>query len=422
MAREMKDSGIKWIGEIPKNWEIYPAKRVFSEVITRNSNGDVRNALKFFNGTIIPKENFDAAEDSFVADTILNYTIVEPDTIMVNGLNLNFDLKSQRIGIVREKGVITSAYLALSPLREYLIPEFANYLLKGYESKMALHNMGSGLRLTLGYKEMKNQPILLPSLEEQHRIASFLDSKCAEIDKAIEATKASIEEYRKLRQAIITEAVTKGLDPDVEMKDSGIEWIGEIPNNWHTSKIDSLYALRNTKVSDYEYLPLSVTMNGIVPQLENAAKTNAHDDRKLVKAGDFAINSRSDRRGSCGISELDGSVSLINTVLRPLNNMSPRYYNWLFHTSSFADEFYKWGHGIVDDLWTTNWQDMRKISVPVPPISEQNRIAFFLDAKCSEIDSLIKSKEKLIEELTAYRKSLIYEYVTGKKEVPIESA
>lgn len=102
--------------------------------------------------------------------------------------------------------------------------------------------------------------------------------------------------------------------------------------------------------------------------------------------------------------------------------MNPEYYNWLFHTTMFADEFYKWGHGIVDDLWTTNWSEMKSICIPTPPLFEQERIASYLDAKCSEIDSIIKSKEKLIEELTAYRKSLIYEYVTGKKEVPIESA
>ena len=146
-----------------------------------------------------------------------------------------------------------------------------------------------------------------------------------------------------------------------EMKESGIEWIKAIHSNWNISKIDKLYVPRNTKVSDFDYQPLSVTMQGIVPQLESAAKTNAHDSRKLVMKGDFAINSRSDRRGSCGISEYTGSVSLINTVLKPKENMNARYYNWLFHTSMFSDEFYRWGHGIVDDLWSTGWQEMKKI-------------------------------------------------------------
>lgn len=197
-----------------------------------------------------------------------------------------------------------------------------------------------------------------------------------------------------------------------EMKDSEASWLGMIPTEWELKKINSLYSLRNTKVSDRDYSPLSVTMKGIVPQLENAAKTNAHDDRKLVKKGDFAINSRSDRRGSCGISDMDGSVSLINTVLKPNQEMNPKYYNWLFHTVQFADEFYANGHGIVNDLWTTTWQDMKKILTPSPPIEEQQRIANFLDEKCSEIDSLAKNIEKQIGTLEVYKKSIITEAVT----------
>ena len=148
------------------------------------------------------------------------------------------------------------------------------------------------------------------------------------------------------------------------MKPSGIEWIGDIPSDWEVVNIGGMYTVRNQKVSDRDYPPLSVTKQGVLPQLDFVAKTNAHDDRKLVKKGDFAINSRSDRRGSCGVSEYDGSVSLINTVLKPREQMHSGYYNWLFHTIQFGDEFYKNGHGIVDDLWTTNWQDMKKMRVP----------------------------------------------------------
>lgn len=197
-----------------------------------------------------------------------------------------------------------------------------------------------------------------------------------------------------------------------KMKDSGVDWIGKIPDSWDISTINSLYTLRNQKVSDRDYPPLSVTMKGIVPQLETAAKTDAHDDRKHVKKGDFAINSRSDRRGSCGISDYDGSVSLINTVLTPRGEMHPVYYNWLFHSSSFADEFYRWGHGIVDDLWTTRWQEMRNITIPIPEYDEQQKIADHLDRKCSQIDALIANVEHQIEKLKAYKQSIITETVT----------
>lgn len=196
------------------------------------------------------------------------------------------------------------------------------------------------------------------------------------------------------------------------MKDSGIPWIGEIPEGWGIDTIGNLYTLRTEKVSDKDYAPLSVTKMGIVPQLEAAAKTDDGDNRKLVRVGDFAINSRSDRRGSCGISAYDGSVSLINLVLTPRGQMYPRFYNWLFHTELFADEFYKWGHGIVDDLWTTRWQEMKRISIVSPSYQEQQRIAEFLDRKCAEVDEMIALQEQIIEELKAYKQSVITEAVT----------
>lgn len=198
------------------------------------------------------------------------------------------------------------------------------------------------------------------------------------------------------------------------MKQSSIDWIGEIPNDWEVNKIDSLYTPRNTKVSDKDYPPLSVTMQGIVPQLATAAKSDDGDNRKLVKKGDFAINSRSDRRGSSGVSAYDGSVSLINTILTPRGEMNPIYYNWLFHTIQFENEFYKWGHGIVDDLWTTRWQDMKNIFIVVPPKVTQQRIAEYLDSKCAQIDSIIEESKKSIEEYKAWKQSVIFEAVTGK--------
>lgn len=197
-----------------------------------------------------------------------------------------------------------------------------------------------------------------------------------------------------------------------EMKHSGVPWIGEIPKGWNIDTIGNLYTLRTEKVSDKDYAPLSVTKMGIVPQLETAAKTDDGDNRKLVKVGDFAINSRSDRRGSCGISAYDGSVSLINLVLTPRGQMNPHFYNWLFHSELFADEFYKWGHGIVDDLWTTRWQEMKRITIVAPSLSEQQKIAEFLDKKCSEVDEMIALQEQIIEELKAYKQSVITEAVT----------
>lgn len=198
----------------------------------------------------------------------------------------------------------------------------------------------------------------------------------------------------------------------MELKDSGISWIGNIPAKWGIDKIGSVYIERRTIVSDEEYEPLSVTKTGIVPQLDNAAKSDAHDNRKLVVAGDFVINSRSDRKGSSGISNLDGSVSLINTVLEPRANMNNKYYNFVFKTDMFCDEFYKWGHGIVADLWTTRWTDMKNIYVPRPDLSEQKAIADYLDKECARIDDIVEKQRNIIEKLKEYKKSVITEAVT----------
>lgn len=201
-------------------------------------------------------------------------------------------------------------------------------------------------------------------------------------------------------------------------------WLGNIPEDWGISRIGDYYKLRNEKVSDADYSPLSVTMKGIVPQLATAAKTDDHDNRKLVCKGDFAINSRSDRRGSCGISDYDGSVSLINTVLTPRGQMNPRYYNWLFHTEQFADEFYKWGHGIVNDLWTTRWQEMKSILIVSPPLAEQQAIADYLDDRCSKIDEIIAEAAASIEEYKELKQAVIFDAVTKgfDKNVPMKNS
>lgn len=270
---------------------------------------------------------------------------------------------------------------------------------------------------TMSQVKIGNIYIPFPSLAEQQRIAEFLDRGCGKIDGLKADIQAQIDTLEQYKRSVITEAVTHGLNPSAPMKDSGIPWVGKTPEYWKVGRIGGLYELRNQKVSDKDFMPLSVTMKGILPQLETAAKTNDGDNRKLVRVGDFAINSRSDRRGSCGISDYDGSVSLINTILKPRNRMNAKYYNWLFHTPMFADEFYKWGHGIVDDLWTTNWSEMKRISIPLPPIDEQQEIADYLDNKCAAIEQIIADKKSQIETLDGYKKSLIFEYVTGKKEV-----
>ena len=419
--REMKDSGIEWIGKIPDDWNAirikFLAKRIIVGLAMPVTQHYVDDGIPMFRNTNIEEDNLNDSDILY-----LNPSFAKSQSSKWIKTN---DILTIHTGYIGKSCVVPAKYnnaltfttLITTPDVRKVNVRFLMYSINASRGKSIIYLVESTAQNNLNTAVFVNLPISVPLLNEQNTIVSFLDAKCSEIDSLHADIEKQIETLEAYKKSVITEAVTKGLDPNVEMKVSGIEWIGEIPKDWEILKIGGLYSLRITKVSDVDYPPLSVTMKGILPQLETAAKTNDHDNRKLVKKGDFAINSRSDRRGSCGISEYDGSVSLINTVLKPNRKIINRYYNWLFHTPIFADEFYKWGHGIVDDLWTTGWQDMKNITVPFPSVNKQQQIADYLDAKCTEIESLISDKQKQLTLLEDYKKSLIYEYVTGKKEV-----
>ncbi|WP_373215889.1 hypothetical protein [Ruminococcus sp. 5_1_39BFAA] len=194
------------------------------------------------------------------------------------------------------------------------------------------------------------------------------------------------------------------------MKDSHEAWIGHIPYEWDLTTIGDIYKERSVKVSDLDYPALSVTMNGVVPQLDSVAKSDDRFNRKLVRKGDFVINSRSDRRGAYGVASQDGSCSLINIVLQS-KSCDVDYYNYVFFTKSFPEEFYKMGNGIVADLWTTRWDKMRHIKLPNPPIGEQKRISKYLDKKCEEIEKLITLIDASIKEYKTVKNALILKIV-----------
>ena len=197
----------------------------------------------------------------------------------------------------------------------------------------------------------------------------------------------------------------------VSYKNSGVEWLGEIPSHWEMVRLGSKFIERKEKVSDKDFKPLSVTKTGVVPQLDNAAKTDDGDNRKLVRKDDFVINSRSDRKGSSGLSKFEGSVSLINIVLKPLD-INLEYSNFMLKCNGFIEEFYRNGHGIVADLWTTRFWDMKSIMLPIPPKDEQEKIASYLDEKIAKIDASISGKEKFIELLKEQKQIIINDAVT----------
>ena len=197
-----------------------------------------------------------------------------------------------------------------------------------------------------------------------------------------------------------------------EYKDSGVQWLGKIPSHWEVKRLASCFTERKVKVSDKEFDPLSVTKNGIYPQLENVAKTNDGDNRKLVLSGDFVINSRSDRKGSSGVAKQDGSVSLINIVLKPRKNIYPDFCNYLLKCYSFIEEYYRNGRGIVADLWTTRYDEMKTIKIPVPLLNEQKTIVRYLNKVTSNIDKAIAQQQKMIDLLNERKQIIINNAVT----------
>ncbi len=190
------------------------------------------------------------------------------------------------------------------------------------------------------------------------------------------------------------------------------EWLGSIPKDWDLTDIGLIYEERKEKVNDIDFQPLSVTMNGVVPQLSSAVKAAEGSDRKKVAVGDFVINSRSDRRGACGVAPYDGSCSVINIVIHSYEGIYPNYYNYVLQSERFPDEFYRWGHGIASDLWTTRWSEMKKIQLPKPSEEIQRKIVDILDKKCSEIDLMIEKAEKSIDEYKVLKQEIIEQTVT----------
>lgn len=265
--------------------------------------------------------------------------------------------------------------------------------------------------------EFKNYSFSLPPLAEQEAIAEYLDKECEKIGREIELLERKADGYRRLRRSLINRAVTRGLNPNTTLKPSGLRWIPLVPEHWNIGRVRNFFNFRNEKVSEQDFAPLSVTKNGVVPQMENVAKSMAEgDSRKKVCKDDFVVNSRSDRKGSCGTAPLDGSVSLIYIVLEP-TDIDPQFADYYFRCNDWVEEFYRNGKGIVADLWTTNYSAMRNIEIAIPDIEEQKEIATYLEEKCGKIDAIVEKIETKIERLKQLKRSLINEVVTGQRAI-----
>ena len=417
MAREMKDSGIEWIGAKPATWQVALASQVFSQVKCKNTGLVEQNLLSLSYGKI-KRKSIDTTA-GLLPESFDGYNIIERDDIVLRLTDLQNDHKSLRVGRTTERGIITSAYLSIRPSKNH-DSQFLYYYLHSFDICKGLYGMGSGVRQGLNWDDIKRLQILVPPQSEQKQIASFLDRKCAEIDSVIADTQRTIEEYKKLKQTIITEAVTKGIRGERPMKDSGIEWIGEIPVEWDIKKGKWILSLLDQPVFQDDgvitcFRDGEVTLrskrreDGFTISLQEAGYQG-------INVGDLVVHGMDGFAGAIGISDSRGKGTPVLNVLDSTQNK--RYIMYYLRSMAYNGVFLALATGIRVRSCDTNWNKLKELPYPKPSIDEQEEIASFIDNKIHLLDELSEKKETLRIELENYKKSVIYEYVTGKKEVP----
>ncbi|MBS6474313.1 MAG: restriction endonuclease subunit S [Acetobacter sp.] len=425
MTRQMKDSGIEWIGEIPAVWNIRKIFQVFTQVKNKNQGMVETNLLSLSYGKIKQKN----IETSFglLPESFETYNIIDKNDIVLRLTDLQNDQKSLRVGLSTQRGIITSAYVTMRAKNPRMAP-YLYYLLHTFDIEKGFYGMGDGVRQGLNWDELKHLSFVLPSLSEQQKIADYLNEKCGAIEEVIAKTEQSIEEYKKLKQSVITEAVTKGVRPNRKMKDSGIAWIGEIPEDF--SLIPLKYIAEYNKQTlpettnplyEFDYIDIgSVTYGKGIENVQTMkfkdAPTRA---RRVVYKDDVILSTvRTYLQATAQIMARSNSIVVSTgfiTLTAIKNKVSPTYLKYAIQLDAFISEVESKSEGI--SYPAINPTEVVMIKAIVPPLSEQKEIADYLDKKCAEIDTLIEKKQKFLTELATYKKSMIYEYVTGKKEV-----
>lgn len=419
--REMRDSGIKWVGVIPTTWSMRQAGQLADQTKTPNEGLKETNLLSLSYGKV-KRKDINTTEGLLPA-SFETYNIVQEGDIVLRFTDLQNDQKSLRVGRAVEKGIITSAYVTIRPF-ERIDSRYLYYALHSYDLRKGFYGMGAGVRQGLKWQEAKYIQIPWPTMAERARIADYLDDKCAEIDRAIEAAEGSIEEYKAYKESIVSHAVTRGLEKHVEMKDSGVEWLGSVPVTWRVRYPKYLFALRKERARADDVMLTASQHHGMIPQERFMAKEayspvpveKGHDILKHVEPGDFVISMRS-FQGGLEYSQVRGKMSSAYLALYPISDdIDSSYYRWLFKSPRYIEGLQSTTN-LVRDGQALRYANFLQLWLPVPPIDEQQYIADYLDEKCSQIDRAVSAKKVIIEDLKAYKQSLIYEVVTGKREV-----
>ena len=415
----MKDSGISWVGEIPKEWTIMPLYCFYSERKNKNIFGAENNLLSLSYGKVIRKDI--NTSEGLLPSNYNGYNIVEAGDIIIRPTDLQNDKRSLRTGLSKERGIITSAYIALKP-KNGINSRFYHYLLHTYDILKVFYNMGNGVRQGLNYDEFAKLMVYSPSDTEQQRIAEFLDRECGKIDGLKADIQAQIDTLEQYKRSVITEAVTHGLNPSAPMKDSGAGWMPLIPLHWKADKLKFHLRQRGIKNQiDKQVLSL-YREYGIVPKDSRDDNHNVTSedvsDYRYVRVGDFVVNKMKAWQGSVAVSNYEGIVSPAYFVYEFSDDLiNKRYFHYLMRNKTYATEFRRLSGGIREGQWDLPSEALNNTIILLPPLDEQQEIADYLDNKCAEIEQIITEKKTQIETLDAYKKSLIYEYVTGKKEV-----
>lgn len=434
--REMKDSGIEWIGEIPKDWEIRKLKHYYK--LQTGFTPDTKNQLYYddengYDWLTISDLNTSKYIPKNTKSKISDYYLSQfnPDIITKGSLLYSFKLSVGQVAFA-DRDIYSNEAIA-----SFINDDSVNLNFLYYSSFMIVKNANEniyGAKL-LNQDLIRNAKIIFPPLPTQQRIADYLDKQCAEIDAVIEKTKSTIEEYKKLKQSIITEAVTKGLNPNAEMKDSGIEWIGWIPKHWRLRQFRYILDERsekNSPIQSTERLSLSIEL-GVTLYSEKTTNLDRFKDDfeqyKLAYPGDLVMNSMNMIVGATGVSEYFGCVSPVYYTFfdKVEDHITAKFCEHIFRSKAMLKVLFSMGKGIYaiqrgDDRINTcrlkvPKQDLKSMLLPIPSIDEQRNIVEFIKQKNIEINNIIAQKQSIITELESYKKSLIYECVTGKKEV-----
>lgn len=424
--REMKDSGVDWIGMIPSHWGTLENK-FYCERIYSGGTPDSNNP-NYWDGDIpwIPSGScqdclITSAPKSITQDGLNNSStryIPAGTTVMaMTGATCS------KVGYVTFDTCMNQSVIAFVENKKICSSKYLYYLYQAAREYILTFQTG-GAQSGINGQNCRNLVMPFLPLSEQQRIADFLDRKCAEIDKVLVKTNTSIEEYKKLKQSVITKAVTKGIRGERPMKDSGSAWFGKIPASWDANKLKYTFTIRKRIVGEDGNTVLAITQKGVKPKdmsNGNGQFAESYANYQIVHPGDFAMNHMDLLTGWVDISKYEGVTSPDYRVftLDDTTRNCPGYYLYMMQMCYSNRIFYSMGQGVSGmGRWRLPADMFNNFIIACPPFEEQQEIAEYLDKKCSEIDSLIASKEKFITELESYKKSLIYEYVTGKKEVP----